>query len=130
MPAPTTSAGSAPRPARNVTASSSDVCAIGSTTSAFAGAGNICADPRLVSPSTRDVHETAASPTIDAGSNALVPSGVGTDFYRQPRIVGTKQAQGIVDIGASEYQTAFAPPSGNPPPPAPRRLRPRPDRGL
>jgi hypothetical protein len=103
----------------NATAASSDVCAIGSTTTPFAGTGNICADPLLASPATGDVHETAASPTIDAGSNALVPSGVGTDFYGQPRIVGTKQAQGIVDIGAAEDQTAFIPPSPITPPSPP-----------
>ena len=106
-------------PGTNVTAANSDVCAVGSTTTPFAGAGNLCAAPNLAGAATGDVHETASSPTIDAGSNALVPSGVGTDFYGQPRIVGTTQAQGVVDIGAAEDQTAFTPPSGNPSPPSP-----------
>jgi hypothetical protein len=105
-------------PGANVTAADSDVCAIGTANTPFPGTGNICADPLLASAATGDVHETAASPTIDAGSNALVPSGVGADFYGQPRIVGTKQAQGIVDIGAAEDQTAFTPPSGPPAPPS------------
>lgn len=93
-----------------ITATYSDVC---SGTAPFAGTGNICADPKLAGVAAGDVHETATSPTIDAGSNALVPSGVTTDFYGQNRIVGTKQAAGIVDIGAAEDQTAFSPP---PPP--------------
>jgi hypothetical protein len=95
-----------------ITATYSDLC---NGTAPFAGAGNICADPKLAGIASGDVHETAASPTIDAGSNALVPSGVSTDFYGQNRIVGTKQAAGIVDIGAAEDQTVFSPP---PPPPS------------
>jgi hypothetical protein len=90
-----------------ITATYSDVC---NGTAPFAGAGNICADPKLAGIASGDVHETAASPTIDAGSNALVPSGVSTDFYGQNRIVGTKQAAGIVDIGAAEDQAVFTPP--------------------
>jgi hypothetical protein len=113
-------------PGANVTATNSDVCAIGSTTAPFAGTGNICADPSLAAAATGDVHETAGSPTIDAGSNALVPSGVSTDFYGQPRIVGTKQAAGIVDIGAAEFQTAFVPPTGPTPPPTGGPTLPKP----
>ena len=41
----------------------------------------------------------AGSPAIDAGSNALIPSGVTTDQRGLPRIVN-----GTVDIGACEYQ--------------------------
>ncbi len=87
----------------NVTASSSDICAIGSSTTAFAGTGNICADPKLVNPTAGDVHETSASPTIDVGSNALVPGGLTTDYYGNPRIaVGRNPDPATVDIGAQE----------------------------
>jgi hypothetical protein len=85
------------------------MCAAGSTTTAFSGAGNICADPQLAAPDSGDVHESASSPTIDAGSNALVPAGLASDFYGRNRIVGTKQVAGRVDIGAAEDQTAFNP---------------------
>jgi hypothetical protein len=95
-----------------ITASHSDVC---NGTAAYAGAGNICADPKLAGVAAGDVHETASSPTIDAGSNALVPSGITTDFYGQTRVVGTKQATAVVDIGAAEWQALFIP---SPPPPS------------
>jgi hypothetical protein len=95
-----------------VTASHSDVC---SGTAPYAGAANICADPKLAGVATGDVHETASSPTIDAGSSALVPSGITTDFYGQTRIVATKQATPVVDIGAAEWQALFTP---SPPPPS------------
>jgi hypothetical protein len=111
-------------PGANVTATNSDACAIGSTTAPFAGTGNICANPTLAGAATGDVHETAASPTIDAGSNTFVPSGVTTDAFGQPRIVATKQAQPIVDIGAAEFQTAFVPPNPTPNPPKPTPPKP------
>jgi hypothetical protein len=96
-------------PGENVTAIYSDVCAIGSAVP-FAGTGNICANPLLAGATTGDVHETAASPTIDAGSNVIVPVSPSADYYGQPRIVATKQARPIIDIGAAEWQTAFAAP--------------------
>lgn len=89
-----------------VTAAFSDVC---SGSSPFAGAGNICADPRLVSagPGSSDVHETGASPTLEAGSNALVPSGLTTDAFGSARIAGPIGCAGnpiaVVDIGAAEF---------------------------
>ena len=57
-----------------VSATYSDVC---SGAAAFAGAGNICADPGLLGPGpgSADVHETAASPTLERGSNGLIPPG-------------------------------------------------------
>jgi hypothetical protein len=61
------------------------------------GAGNLCSNPLLVSPAAGDVHQTAASPTLDKGSNALVPAGLSTDFEGNPRIQGA-----AVDIGADE----------------------------
>ncbi len=69
-------------------ASFSDVCNA-AVTAPLAGEGNICANPRLAdngNPGSFDVHETGASPTIDAGSNTLVPAGLATDFYGAPRI--------------------------------------------
>jgi hypothetical protein len=90
----------------SVTAANSDVC---SGVSPFAGAGNICAAPLLAGASAGDVHETSASPTIDAGSNALVPSGLSTDAFGVTRILPGHAACGVsfpavVDIGAAELQ--------------------------
>jgi len=91
-----------------VSAAFSDVC---SGASPFSGAGNICADPRLVGGG--DVHETAASPTIEAGSNALIPGGLTTDAFGNARIAGRTGCAGnpaaVVDIGAAEF--AHPPPS-------------------
>ncbi|HXD55985.1 MAG TPA: hypothetical protein VN618_14610 [Solirubrobacteraceae bacterium] len=87
-----------------VTASYSDVC---SGAAPFAGTGNVCADPKLAAPGSGDVHETAASPTLEAGSNALVPGGLATDAYGGPRILGplgcSARPAAVVDIGAAEY---------------------------
>jgi hypothetical protein len=102
----------------NITAAYSDLC---SGASPFAGVGNICADPQLVGPGpgSADVHETPASPTLGAGSNALVPSGLSTDTYGNPRISGPQGCGSIpapvVDIGAAEFVYPFptcAPPVG------------------
>jgi hypothetical protein len=81
----------------------SDFCA---GTAPYAGTGNICANPALTGGT--DVHETATSPTIDAGSNALVPASLTTDFYGVTRelnglIVNCTALTGAVDIGAAEY---------------------------
>jgi hypothetical protein len=120
-----------------VTAASSDVC---SGTSPFAGVGNICAAPLLTNATGGDVHETAASPTVDAGSNALVPASLTTDFYGMTRIqsghvltpactpgaafVGATPSPPVVDMGASEFGPVLAaalaiacPPPRRPPPP-------------
>ena len=94
----------------SVTATDSDVCAVGSTSVAFAGTGNICAAPALAGAATGDAHETAASPTIDAGSNALVPAGVSTDAYGNPRIVPrVGGGTALVDIGAAEFPSTAPP---------------------
>ncbi len=123
----------------SLTSSFSDVCEP-DTSTAFPGQGNICADPLLVGAETGDVHETSASPTIDAGSNALVPANLTTDFYGMTRIqsghafipactpgafVGAMPSPPVVDMGASEFgplavaalAIACPPPHRLPPPP-------------
>jgi hypothetical protein len=80
------------------TVTSSDVCSPG----VLPGAGNICKFARLVDPTHGNVHETAASPTINAGSNASVPAGLARDPDFQPRI-----RLGRVDMGADEYTDPF-----------------------
>jgi len=99
-----------------VTATFSDVC---SGAAPFAGAGNLCADPKLVAPSSADVHETGSSPTLERGSNALVTAGLGSDVYGGPRILGPigcgSSPAPVVDIGAAEYAYPVppcAPPTG------------------
>ncbi len=96
----------------SLTASFSDVCAYAGSSEPLSGAENICADPLLAddgNPASFDVHETASSPTIDAGSNALVPSGLTTDAFGTPRILAghtgcTGSFPTVVDIGAAEFQ--------------------------
>jgi hypothetical protein len=89
-----------------VSATYSDVC---SGTAPFAGAGNICADPLLAGPGPggADVRETAASPTLERGSNELIPTGVSTDAFGGPRILGPilcgASPAPVVDMGAAEY---------------------------
>ncbi len=108
-----------------ITASYSDFC---DGTAPYAGTGNICADPGLVddsytpptlgagilstnsvansgSSSGVNAHETSSSPTVDAGSNGLVPSGLSTDIYGAIRQLakGCPVAAGTVDIGAAEF---------------------------
>jgi hypothetical protein len=106
----------------SLTASYSDLCATGSSSSPFTGTGNICANPLLAdngNPASFDVHETGSSPTIDAGSNALVPGGLTTGFFGEARLqsarsyvppcspgvesVGAQLYPAVVDIGANEY---------------------------
>jgi predicted outer membrane repeat protein len=78
----------------------------------YTGIGNINANPKFVrSPSSGgdgvwgtadddygDPRLQATSPSIDAGSNAAVPSGVTTDLAGNRRIIGPS-----VDMGAYEY---------------------------
>jgi hypothetical protein len=94
-----------------LTSTYSDLC---DGAAPFTGTGNICADPLLIdngNAKSLNVRETKASPTLDVGSNAIVPDGLTTDFYGQPREVlgkGVKcpsaSAAGSVDIGAAEFQ--------------------------
>ncbi len=69
------------------------------------GAGVICMNPLLNGLG----EETLASPTIDAGSNALVPAVLSTDLAGAPRITATRLScsglgPAIADMGAFEYQ--------------------------
>jgi PKD repeat protein len=61
----------------------------------------INSDPLFFDAGSGDYHldSTTPSPCIDAGSDALVPTGVTTDLDGLPRIAGT-----AVDMGAYEYQ--------------------------
>jgi hypothetical protein len=99
-------------------ASFSDVCASADSSEPLPGAGDICTDPLLADdgdPASFDVHETSSSPTIDAGSNALVPTELTTDAYGTPRILTgrtgcTGSFPATVDMGATEFVPS-APPS-------------------
>jgi hypothetical protein len=87
----------------------SDVCDEAGT-APLAGAGNICANPQLAENSA----ETSSSPTIDAGSNALVPSGLTTDVFGTTRILAghavcTGEVPRVVDMGAAEFSPAIPP---------------------
>jgi hypothetical protein len=68
-------------------------------------AGNICADPKLAASGA----ETAASPTVDAGDNGLVPFGVSTDFAGAARVRASRLTcagalhSPVVDLGAFEF---------------------------
>jgi len=80
------------------------------------GGGNLDAAPLFVNASDPDgpddVFATvddglalqAASPAIDAGNNAAVPSGMTTDFTGAARIVAAGSGVPRVDIGAYEYR--------------------------
>jgi hypothetical protein len=72
-------------------------------TSPFSGNGNICADPQLVDPANGNVHQKSSSPTLDAGSNDLVPSGLTGDFEGDARIAASRLGGPVVvDMGADE----------------------------
>jgi hypothetical protein len=81
----------------HLTVAYSDSCSAAST--AYPGTGNICVDPNLVNPAGNDVHEKGGGPTVNAGSNALIPTGLTTDYMGNTRIFG-----GTVDMGAAEFQ--------------------------
>jgi hypothetical protein len=85
------------------------------------GEGNICVDPQLVDPQlvdppNGDVHQKQGlSLTLDAGSNALVPEGLTTDWDRptaDPRIADSGTDGARVDMGADELVVP-APPGGH-----------------
>ncbi len=96
-------------PGSFVHVSYSDAC--GESDAPFPGPGNICANPELDdhgNPSSVNVHESPSSPTINVGSNALVPSGLLTDFYGHTRVLAAaphlpRCGTAVVDMGASEF---------------------------
>lgn len=110
----------------SLTSSFSNVC-VPDTSTVLPGEGNICADPLLVSAETGDVHETSVSPTIDAGSNALVPGGLSIDAFGTTRVLAGHTGCGVsfpavVDMGAAELQPSqpsCPPPVQKSAPPAP-----------
>ncbi len=72
------------------------------------GEGNLCADPRLRSPGTGDVHQKATSPTIDRGSPDLVPAGLEKDYEgNSRRLDGDGKSGARVDMGADESPTVY-----------------------
>lgn len=76
----------------------------------FSGIGNINTDPLFLNPQTAssapttagDYHVKPCSPVLDAGNNALIPSGITTDIEGYNRIINT-----TVDMGAYEKQYAL-----------------------
>jgi hypothetical protein len=98
---------------------STDACVgLDSAGSPFGGAGNICADPLLDTPHFGGSHESATSPTIDAGNNALVPAGLGVDAEGQPRVIdGNGDGTAAVDMGADESAAKPVPPVPDTTPP-------------
>jgi hypothetical protein len=94
-----------------------DACNDGPTP--FAGEGNICTDPLLVNPVGGNVHEMAASPTIDAGSDGFLHDGAlgerpETDYEGDPRPTDGDGDGHTVDMGADESPAFVA---QHPPPP-------------
>jgi hypothetical protein len=82
--------------------SHSDLCTTSGASTPLTGTGNICKNPALSSTGA----ETSTSPTIDKGSNALVPSGLTTDLAGDPRItvgLAANCPKAIVDMGAYEF---------------------------
>ena len=73
----------------------SDACVNGA---AAAGAGNVCTDPKLANVAGNNVHETAASPTIDTGDSAQVAAALTQDYEGDGRVLGA-----AVDMGADEF---------------------------
>ncbi|MGA2471531.1 MAG: hypothetical protein ABSG64_12695 [Solirubrobacteraceae bacterium] len=94
-----------------ITATHSDYVTVdtsgGGTATAAGTPSNIETDPALVNPAGEDFHETAASPTIDAGVTS--PANGSLDFDGQTRTEG-----GLTDIGADEYIAPPTPANGSP----------------
>jgi hypothetical protein len=106
FPAPSTNPCTGAGGGRPDAVSFSDVCA---GAGPMSGPGNICLTPLLMSPAAGNVHETAMSPTIDLGSNALVPPVLTTDYEGQARITdGNGDTVAVVDMGADERPVTTA----------------------
>jgi hypothetical protein len=91
----------------SLSSSFSDACKP-DTSIALLGQGNICANPQL----TAEGEESPSSPTIDAGSNALVPAGLTTDASGHARILAghvscSQSFPAIVDMGADEFTYGY-----------------------
>lgn len=84
------------------------------------GDGNICADPKLANAAAGDVHQTAASPTLDKASRQLSGS-LTKDFEGQDRFQDYRRSgTAVPDIGADEAPAPPLPqPQSQTPQPAP-----------
>ncbi|MBN1988205.1 MAG: T9SS type A sorting domain-containing protein [Bacteroidales bacterium] len=76
------------------------------------GTGNIIENPDFVDPASGNYRIPGTSPAIDAGSNALLPSGVTVDLDENNRIFdGNNDGTATVDMGAYEWEGTVYPPS-------------------
>jgi hypothetical protein len=86
----------------------------------WSGVGNIDAAPGFVGQTLimvpEDYELTGGSPCIDAGENAVVPTGIVTDLAGRPRFVDDPETPDsgsgqppVVDMGAYEFQVATCP---------------------
>ena len=60
---------------------------------------SIFANPLLVTPGTFSPRISRRSPAINAGSPSYVPTAGETDFFGQPRLLGTAVDIGAVEVG-------------------------------
>ncbi len=73
-------------------------------TAVYPGNGNILVDPEFVYPAGDDLHLTAGSPCIDAGTNAISTLEI-EDYEGNPRVIdGNLDGAAVVDLGAYEHQ--------------------------
>jgi hypothetical protein len=96
----------------------SDACPETGGTAVPSSAHDICYGPGLTSSGA----ETPISPTLDEGSNALVPAGITTDLAGNPRIRANRlgcfvKPPAVVDMGALEFTGTSPPPPCPAPPP-------------
>jgi hypothetical protein len=85
------------------TVSYSDVQGGLQSTGYVAGSGNLNVNPDFA-PSDDDYHLQSGSPCVDAGSNAVVPTTLKTDFEDDPRVFAfNNRESAVVDIGWDEY---------------------------
>jgi hypothetical protein len=95
-----------------------DLCDPGAPDQPLPGEGNICADPHLVNPGSANFHQTAGSPTVDAGNNSLVSPDLGVDLDGSSRVTdGNGDGDEVVDMGADESAAVALIPRQHTPPP-------------